>query len=321
MSNNVINIVLTCDDRYVQHAAVTIISVVKNTKRNVHFYVFDCGILPENLERLKQLNVGSNVLEVIQVQKIEAFENREYHNGYSPAVMYRLLIPKILPHLDKALYLDSDIIAVRDIGLVYDLDLGDKLLAGNDALELYEDQVADVECGFSCGKVYFHTGFLLMNLGKMREWNFCEKAIEVVKNAPSFTCPDQEVIYLVLREEHIVVVSITFFLWREALGIIRKRFYHYCFLCHLCTKPWIVPPPLLHYLPVRTFDVAYKYYLYLEMTPFREFRYRYVSFLGSFRTILAISLVSAGTFISDLGCEFFRGCLRKLLKTQKNVLK
>ena len=117
--DEVINIVLTCDDKYAQHAAVTIVSVVKNTKRNVHFYVFDCGILPENLGRLKQLDVGSNVLEVVQVQKIDAFENYKYPRCYSPAIMYRLAIPEILPHLDKALYLDSDIIAVRDIGLVF----------------------------------------------------------------------------------------------------------------------------------------------------------------------------------------------------------
>ena len=273
MSNNVINIVLTCDDRYVQHAAVTIISVVKNTKRNVHFYVFDCGILPENLERLKQLNVGSNVLEVIQVQKIEAFENREYHNGYSPAVMYRLLIPKILPHLDKALYLDSDIIAVRDIGLVYDLDLGDKLLAGNDALELYEDQVADVECGFSCGKVYFHTGFLLMNLGKMREWNFCEKAIEVVKNAPSFTCPNQGILYLLLEDYHWKVLNYSFFHY-----LMLNHDTIYPAVCYHCSyKPWLFPEVLMRFLPGMYWNIVHKYYKYLKFTPWADCKNKYVT--------------------------------------------
>ena len=136
MSDDTINIVLTCDDRYAQHAAVTIVSVVKNTKRNVHFYVFDCGILPENLERLKQLDVGSNVLEVIQVQKIDVFENYNYQQCYSPAIMYRLATCEILPHLDKALYLDSDVIAVRDVGELWDIDLGEKLLGAYDEHEL-----------------------------------------------------------------------------------------------------------------------------------------------------------------------------------------
>lgn len=273
MSSDVINIVLTCDDRYAQHAAVTIVSVVKNTKRNVHFYVFDCGILPENLERLKQLNVGSNVLEVIQVQKIEAFENREYHNGYSPAVMYRLLIPKILPHLDKALYLDSDIIAVRDVGLVYDLDLGDKLLAGNDALEFYEDQIADVECGFSCGKVYFHTGFLLMNLGKMREWNFCEKAIEVVKNAPSFTCPNQGILYMLLDDCHWKILNYSFFYY-----LMLNHDTIYPAVCYHCSfKPWLFPEVLMRFLPGMYWNIVHKYYKYLKFTPWADCKNKYVT--------------------------------------------
>ena len=271
--DEVINIVLTCDDKYAQHAAVTIVSVVKNTKRNVHFYVFDCGILPENLGRLKQLDVGSNVLEVVQVQKIDAFENYKYPRCYSPAIMYRLAIPEILPHLDKALYLDSDIIAVRDIGLVYDIDLGDKLLAGNDALEFYEDQIADVKCGFSCGKVYFHTGFLLMNLKKMREWHFFEKAVEIVRSAPSFICPDQGVLYLLLEDCHWKVLNYSFFYC--------LMFNHdtiYPAVCYHCSfKPWLFPEVLMRFLPGMYWNIVHKYYKYLKFTPWADCKNKYVT--------------------------------------------
>ena len=237
MSDEVIHIVLTCDDRYVQHAAVTIVSVVKNTKRKVHFYVFDCGILPENLERLKRLDVGSNVLEVVRVNKIEAFEHYKYRQCYSPAIMYRLAIAEILPHLDKALYLDSDIIAVRDIGELWDIDLGDKLLAGNDALGFYEDRLTDLECGFRGNKIYFHTGLLLMNLKKMREWHFFEKVLETVKRAPSFSCPDQGILYLLLDDCHWKVLSHSFFyyLMFNHDTVYPSVCYHYSF------KPWIFP--------------------------------------------------------------------------------
>jgi len=273
MLDDTINIVLTCDDKYVQHAAVTIVSVVKNTKRKVHFYVFDCGILPENLERLKRLDVGSNVLKVVRVQKVDAFENREYFDGYSPAIMYRLLIPKILSNLDRALYLDSDIIAVRDIGLIWDIDLGDKLLAGNDALELYEDQLADVEYGEPLDKVYFHTGLLLMNLKRMREWDFCEKAVEVVKNAPLFTCPDQGILYLLLEDYHWKVLSYSFFYY--------LMFNHntiYPAVCYHCSyRPWLFPEVLMRFLPGMFWNIMYKYYKYLKFTPWEDCKNKYVT--------------------------------------------
>ena len=196
MSNDVINIVLTCDDRYVQHAAVTIISVVKNTKRNVHFYVFDCGILPENLERLKRLDVGSNVLEVIQVQKIDVFENYKYESCYSPAIMYRLAIPEILPHLDKALYLDCDIVAVGDIGELWDIDLGDKMLGGSVLPDYCRPRYFP-----DFDKCYFGAGLLLMNLKKMVEVSLFKKVIRMLCDTRYFVTPDQDVLHVLLQNE------------------------------------------------------------------------------------------------------------------------
>ena len=275
MTDDVIHIVLTCDDRYAQHAAVTIVSVVKNTKRKVHFYVFDCGILPENLERLKRLDVGSNVLEVIRVQKIEAFESCELKlaDYYSSAVMYRLVAAEVLFNLDKALYLDSDIIAVRDIGLIYDIDLGDNLLAGNDALEFYEDQLADMEYGSPCSKVYFHTGLLLMNLKKMREWHFFEKAVEIIKIAPSFTCPNPGILYLLLEDCHWKVLNYSFFYY--------LMFNHdtiYPAVCYHCSfKPWLFPEVLMRFLPGMYWNIAHKYYKYLKFTPWADCKNKYVT--------------------------------------------
>ena len=281
MTDDVIHIVLTCDDRYVQHAAVTIVSVVKNTKRKVHFYVFDCGILPENLERLKRLDVGANVLEVVQVQKIEAFENYKYPRQYSPAIMYRLAIPKILPHLDKVLYLDSDIIAVRDIGLIWDIDLGDKMLAGGDALDRYDDQFADVEFGFCCGKVYFFTSVLLMNLKKMREWHFFEKVIETVKHAPWNSLPDQSILYLLLEDCHWKILNRSFFTF---MTLERSIFPSVCY--HCTYKPWLFPEVVIRFLPGMFCCIMYKYYKYLKFTPWAECKNKYVDLQAAVKILI-----------------------------------
>ena len=276
MSDDTIHIVLTCDDKYAQHAAVTIVSVVKNTKRKVHFYVFDCGILPENLERLKRLDVGSNVLEVVQVQKIEAFENYKYRQCYSPAIMYRLATAEILPHLDKVLYLDCDVVAVRDVGELWDIDLGDKLLAGKDALEFYDDRITDLECGCRYNKIYFHTAVLLMNLKKMREWHFFEKVIETVKRAPCFSCPDQGILYLLLDNCHWKVLSRSYFtlLMFNYDTVYPSVCYHYSF------RPWIFPEILMRFLPGMFWNIMRKYYKYLSCTPWADCKNKYVTFKG-----------------------------------------
>ena len=90
--------------------------------------------------------------------------------------IYRLLIPQVLPSdIDKAIYLDSDIIVNLDIGELWQVELGDKPLAAvpehkaspvsfrslipqnypvNSRLVEYED--------------YFNSGVLLMNLDYLR---------------------------------------------------------------------------------------------------------------------------------------------------------
>ena len=318
MSNDVINIVLTCDDKYAQHAAVTIVSVVKNTKRKVHFYVFDCGILPENLGRLKQLDVGSNVLEVVQVQKIDAFENYKYPRCYSPAIMYRLAIPEILPHLDKALYLDSDIIAVRDIGLVYDIDLGDKLLAGKTGRSV-RSQFSEANSSKDCTKLGIMTGVLLMNLKKMREWNFYERVVEVVKESEIEQCTDQECLYVCLNNDQVMVLAYSCFMFNFPCCSIDSNtplFYH------SAEKPWRFHPWILRCCPGVYFSYMYKYYEYLGNTSFKGFRYRCASIKYSLHYVLVRFAFNCVTFCQYNGLlplkPACRWLLRKIVKNSKN---
>jgi len=298
MLDDTINIVLTCDDKYVQHAAVTIVSVVKNTKRKVHFYVFDCGILPENLERLKRLDVGANVLEVVQVQKIEAFENREYHNGYSPAIMYRFAIPEILSNLDKALYLDSDIIAVRDIGLLYDIDLGDKLLAGE-----YEERSERLcrrlwEPDVVLKTVYMASVVLLMNLKKMRELCFLERIVKETMELPAGIYGNQDIFNFVIRQEQFMILSATFYLHKY---LYQEQSYRSGYVVlHLDSKPWLIPPVVLRILPGFLFSISYKYYEYLEETPFRECRFCYVSLRYALCISMAYYAIGVGCALANL---------------------
>ena len=275
MLNDVINIVLTCDDRYVQHAAVTIISVVKNTKRNVHFYVFDCGILPENLERLKRLDVGSNVLEVVQVQKIDVFENYKYQPEYSPAIMYRLAIPEILPLLDKALYLDCDIVAVGDIGELWDIDLGDKMLGGSVLPYCCRPRYFP-----DFDKCYFGSGLLLMNLKKMVEVLFFKKAVRTLCAIRYFMTPDQDVLHVLLQNEDWLPLDKTL---HRALSI---SDFNTAVLMHFCERPWAIPRRFMRCLPGRYWRIMCKYYDYLSSTPFCDQEAKFVDYWRSCKVLI-----------------------------------
>ena len=113
-------IVLTCDDRYVRHAAATMVSIVKDSKRFFNFYLLDCGIKSENLEKLQQLDLNGNNLELIKPNPLEVFEKFPLPSHFSPAIFYRIAIPELFSKLNKAIYMDSDIIVTGDIGPLWD---------------------------------------------------------------------------------------------------------------------------------------------------------------------------------------------------------
>ena len=128
MNEEAIPVILSCDDKFVRHAACTIASIVKNSDRRYQFYLLDCGISEGNKQKLAAWDLGGNTLTVMPMGKVEAFEQVPLKPWFSPAIFYRLLIPELFPELTKAIYLDSDIVVVGELGDLWDIDLGDKLM-------------------------------------------------------------------------------------------------------------------------------------------------------------------------------------------------
>ena len=103
---------------------------------------------------------------------------------YTIAAYYRLLIPYVLPaEIDKAIYLDSDIIVNLDIREFWNYELADKILGvvasgGSSNWRIISE-------GFVRQEDYFNSGILLMNLRLLRnEWQTLLKAMEFASQNP-----------------------------------------------------------------------------------------------------------------------------------------
>ena len=232
--------------------------------------------------------------------------------------MYRLAACEILPHLDKALYLDSDIIAVRDVGLIWDIDLGDKLLAGKTDRSV-RSQFSQVNSSKDCTKLEILTTVLLMNLEKMREWNFFEKAIKLLDGSVIEQYTDQECLYTCLDNDQVMVLAHSCFMFNFSCCSIDSNtplFYH------SAEKPWRFHPWILRCCPGVYFSYMYKYYEYLGNTSFKEFRYRCASIKYSLHYVLVRFAFNCVTFCQYNGLlplkPACRWLLRKIVKNSKN---
>ncbi|MBR6875580.1 MAG: glycosyltransferase family 8 protein [Bacteroidales bacterium] len=110
---------------------------------------------------------------------------------YTEAASLRLLLPELLPELDRIIYLDCDIIVRQDLVRLWnETDLANNYLGAvyEAAIEGQAERFRALGCDPA---KYFNSGFLLMNLAQMREENVSEKLLEVCR-VPYLEFPDQD---------------------------------------------------------------------------------------------------------------------------------
>jgi lipopolysaccharide biosynthesis glycosyltransferase len=271
-TNEPIVIVLTCDDRYVRHAAATMVSIVKNSKRYFNFYLLDCGITLENLEKLKQLDLAGNTLQVIKPKLLEVFEKFPLPSHFSPAIFYRVAIPELFPEMNKAIYMDSDIIVTGDIGPLWDKNLEDKLLGvvysenqflPSSALEKYKNKI-----GLKQELRYFYDGMMLMNLDALRKENIFQKVLSYIPSCKhSLICPEQDILNILLDRNKLLELDAGYnFTPFSPLSSNLKSIKPIC-LHYSIYKPWCYPKYIVNWLPLQLFREMRPYYFYAQQTP------------------------------------------------------
>ncbi|MDR2281871.1 MAG: glycosyltransferase family 8 protein [Sphingobacterium sp.] len=112
---------------------------------------------------------------------------------FTIAASYRLLIPDLLPELERVIYVDSDMIIRQNIAKLYrEVDLSDHYLAGvyEATLDFQEEYIKGIGCELG---QYFNSGFLMMNLAKLREDDMVSKFLKYAKN-DQLQFPDQDVL-------------------------------------------------------------------------------------------------------------------------------
>lgn len=90
---------------------------------------------------------------------------------FTIATFYRLLIPSILPvEMEKAIYLDSDIIVNLDINELWKIELDNNVLGAVTIYDMGKRKLNDtiVHDGYVKIEDYFNSGVLLMNLTLLR---------------------------------------------------------------------------------------------------------------------------------------------------------
>ena len=171
------------DGHYSKFVGTSIISIFENTTADVTVHILHDNTLSiDNRDKFIYLagRYGQQVkfynLEKISAEKISYIKDsipKIASTRYSIGTLYRLLIPAILDSsVNKAIYLDSDILINIDIAELWRVDISNKALAAvseaNMGLSFEEINVYLLHAHLVEYKNYFNAGVLFLNLEYIR---------------------------------------------------------------------------------------------------------------------------------------------------------
>ena len=116
------------------------------------------------------------------------------------AAYYRILLPTVLPSLSKILYLDCDILVLKDISPLFDIDMTHYAVAAvEDILKLEEEHRLQLNLSYADG--YFNSGVMMVNLDYWREHDGEYRLLEFSKRKRQVFFHDQDALNHVFRKQ------------------------------------------------------------------------------------------------------------------------
>jgi lipopolysaccharide biosynthesis glycosyltransferase len=180
---------LASNERYFPGLYCAIASALSRTTsgRAVDLRVLDGGISQKSKDILSRLvgRFGNSAgLEFISFDA-SIFRGATLGPGGSHLAYCRILLPRVLD-LPRLIYLDCDVLVLRDLSELFDLQLSPGKILGaapdSETLSLCDDSriVADA-MNLPAQGAYFNSGVMLMNLDQLRKQNFLERSLEFLE--------------------------------------------------------------------------------------------------------------------------------------------
>lgn len=263
----IIPIFFAVDDNYAPYLAVSMRSLIDNASPDYQYniYILIDKLNEYNTAVLCSMATDNVSVETINVtKKLDAFGDmlhlRDY---YTKTTYYRFFIPALFPQYERGLYLDCDIVVKGDISRLYNVALGDNILAAApeevmlmvDVFGTYVEAVLDIP-----RTEYFSAGILVMNLDKMRRVALEEQFVDILGRRTFRVTQDQDYLNVLCHGDYLMLDSG----WNktacyDAPVDTPVNIIHY----KINWKPW-------HYRGIRFEE---DFWHYAEMTPYADMLY------------------------------------------------
>lgn len=251
------------DGHYSVWVGTVMQSILEHTDSRICFHILhDETVSEENNRKLKQVAHQKGDSIQFHFIDISIFDDvKERLHTFTVGTMFRLMLPEILPNLNKIIYLDADIFVNIDIKELWNIDTSDVCIAGvkdywvaNYAWNPYPVQKELVN-----RESYINAGVLVLNLNKIRSYcNMKEKTLEYLIENPESNLFDQDALNVIYKDSILLLEekwnSFVLVLKSKNVKKMENRIYHYVgdllqlysdyqldkeYFRTICRTPWI----------------------------------------------------------------------------------
>ncbi len=210
-NQSTIAIIVACDDHYLVLLGALLKSIEYNYKGTqlIEVFVVEDKISKKSKQMLSA-SLNASRIRLIWIPLDEAIPDHLHipfdRSSYPKNIHTRIFIPYFIPEkYEKIIYLDVDMIVETDIATLWNLDLGNNLVAAviDPRLLVFSNAWGGIlnykELGFPADTKYFNTGILVVNIKQWREENIPEKVVQCIKDNEKYAnYPDQYGLNIVL---------------------------------------------------------------------------------------------------------------------------
>ena len=185
--NSEIPIFFSTDNNYAPYLDVALRSLIENASKEYTYrvIVLNTGLDENTVKKIKSNEKDGFIIDFVDISdrlsNIKESLKDVYH--FSIVTYYRLFIASLFPQYQKIIYLDCDLVLLGDISELYNLDIGNNIIAAapEEFVQNTEEfrEYAKVSLGVN-PDTYVNAGVLVMNLKAYRENKIEEKFIKLI---------------------------------------------------------------------------------------------------------------------------------------------
>lgn len=270
-----IHIAFNIDSNYMQHCAVTLVSIFENNKdESIAIHIIARGLSDANKQILREITTKyHNEIFFYEpdMKLLEGFNIRKFSKRISIATYYRCILSRLLPEsIDKLIYLDCDIVILGSIRPLWDISLDGVGVAAVEDMGCREPERYEV-LQYPMKYSYFNAGVLLINMDFWRKHDIAQACIDYFHQYPErILYNDQDLLNSVLyKDKKLIDIkwNVQDAFYRPSSHIIKEHnkqnidaLLHPIILHYTNRKPWTYDSQ--H--PLRS-----KYFYYLDFTPWK----------------------------------------------------